>query len=584
MTERQRSLVTAESELLLDNVSILHELGFLAGHRSQGKSIGLLTSCDSRPASQTYPLFLGGMLVVEKQLETLDQTPPDIGERLIQYIITTRTQQGQPVTNEEIAQIREQIAEGQLSEQLAVLASGDEQQDMVDINMLPEEFSGQRTSLAEYTARYSKKPSKEDILENKRLALAYWQALTSDLETLYGEVDLPSALLAELLLDPPFLQTIVSSGPNLDEAAKRRHLAYFDEMLGFIKNLNPTGHFDTFQETTGTYQVDWIEEEPSPQVSDFDREYLKEVYHLAKKMLAGDFEIDEIHNLLGKTILRRGRFFNLVEKGHQQIAVVPAEPEPLTFADIGGYEEQRAFYQKLLGHLNSRNTIIADLRIILAAGKSGTGKSLGVTAFTNALPDHARALFLDHSTPVAEYLKALELARFHPELELFVVIEDIDTLAGKRDSSATGFFLEIDSAIPGATPHNLHLLATTNRPDVIDPAIIRPGRTPKILVYPDKPPLETRQAIIQIHARRQNLALSQEALKLIAEKTADLTPDEIQHIVWSLVFNDVAQPTEQDIDGFVAEIRQRHEAERASRDLFRSTTPEILPEIRALFS
>lgn len=559
MTAEHRDDETVSIELLSGKANVLSELSFLAGHGGPGKFRGLLTSGDNRPNLQHYPFFLGGILVVEAQLEELGKTPPDMGERFIQHLVMSRLQEGRLITDEEIAGIREQIAQGRLSQQLAVLAGSDDQQEMVvDINLLPPEFSGRRTPLAEFTALYSKRSSQEDIMENKRLMLAHWHALASDLEVLYGEVNLRAALLAELLLDPPFLETIVF-GQNLDETARRRHAAYFNEVLGFAQKFAPATHFNNFQEATQAHQVGWIEEEQPPPVSDFDREYLGEVYNLAKKMLAEDFEIDEVYGLLGKTILRRSRFFNLEKIGHQ-VVLVPVKPESLTFADIGGYDEQTQFYRRLLEHIENCSPILADLRIILAAGKPGTGKSLGVTAFVNALPDHGRALFLDHSDPLAEYEKALELARFHPELEVFAVIEDIDTLAGSRSSFATGFFLEIDSAIPEAMPTNLHILATTNRPDVIDSAITRPGRTAKVLVYTDGPDTATRKRIIEIQACRQKLDLDQPTLELIGQKTKGLTPDEIRHIIWSLIFNNITQPTEVDIDGFVAEIQQRHQA------------------------
>ena len=546
--ERQ-SLVGREKSIVLRELSFLTSGGLFP--------LGILTTGDCRVVTGLYPQILAGMRQVYEQVE-----PPQIPEApeyFVERYLLQQFEAGHPVSDQDVDRLREDLQAGKYSRQLDLVrrSLGEEQGSkmVVDMDLSPSK-AAQEGGLS--SGQYLPDPTGDAIIDNKRQIMMHVQAMREDLKTLYGEVNIQTALLTELLLDAPFLSDLISN-KLLDEQAFRRHSAYLQEAIDFVQSIRAEQRIKAFEDATQEFAVSWVATFPPMAITPFDKNYLAKIYAVAQRMLGGEVNLDELHNLLRETVLRRGRVFKAVTKKDNHLELVPAEPESLSWEDIGGYQENTRFLQIMLKKTANKDPLIGDLNIILLAGKPGTGKSLAVSAFLNNLPGNARGIFVDRQDTQRTYVGIVGLAKLHPKLEIFVVIEDIDR------GALTGTLLNIDSADPDALPVNVHLIATTNKPEVIDPAVKRPGRTSEILVY-ESPDEESRREIVRIHIQRYGLDLDESVVTMMISMTDGFTPDEIRHTVYSMKLVDITKPTEEDIGRFVEKMKLRRGAVDTSED------------------
>ncbi|MFH1535819.1 MAG: ATP-binding protein [Patescibacteria group bacterium] len=474
---------------------------------------------------------------------------------------------GTLLSNEEVTELRKKMDAGGFSEQFDAYKRFRE---AARYSNLGSNSTRQKGRFDEYKTIQGD----EDLTFNKRACLARIAAVRSDLGMVYGEVDYKRALLLELVLSSPFLGTIVRGEP-IDDDARQRHLAYLGEITQFANGFDFDKRVQNFEEYTNKYPIRWTDEPDPCDIPEFDKVYVRRVYDLAGEIMGGEINLDRLYSILSETILRRGKVFkaqSIQTDDGRMVQVLPEQLKPLYFDDIAGYKDQKRFLQVLAAKTGLHDPTIDDIRMIIFAGKPGLGKSLGVRAFLNALPENAKGVVITLDSEessrghLPEYNTLMRLASFHPGLHLFAVIEDIDAFAGDRlHFAGTRKFLELDSTTSDSAPSNFHLIATTNRPDVIDPAVTRPGRTAKILVY-NEPDQEERKEIARIHGEKNNYQLSEKTLNLIAKKAEGFTPDEIRHVLWSLRFEDVQNPTKQDIEKAISEIHSRHTIEKEAKD------------------
>merc|ERR1711997_243730 len=114
------------------------------------------------------------------------------------------------------------------------------------------------------------------------------------------------------------------------------------------------------------------------------------------------------------------------------------------------------------------------------------------------------------------------MARQHAPSIIFM--DEIDSIGGTRIDSSKGgdsevqrTMLELLNQLDGFEPaNNIKVVMATNRIDILDPALLRPGRIDRKIEFPN-PNLENRISIMQIHSRKMNL-LRNIDLRSIAEK------------------------------------------------------------------
>lgn len=229
------------------------------------------------------------------------------------------------------------------------------------------------------------------------------------------------------------------------------------------------------------------------------------------------------------------------------ISILPSSKDPIvgaselesrpdvTFDDIGGLEIQieelrEVIELPLVDPEAFRKVGIDPPKGVLLIGPPGCGKTLIAKAIANA----TRATFLRMvgSELVQKYIGegsrlVRELFQFARERSPSIIfLDEIDSIAGSRTDSSTSAdrevyrtLIQLLAELDGFDPlGEVRIIAATNRPDILDPAILRPGRIDRIVEIP-LPDISSRIEIFRVHTRRMNLdnEVSLEAISLITE-------------------------------------------------------------------
>ncbi len=186
----------------------------------------------------------------------------------------------------------------------------------------------------------------------------------------------------------------------------------------------------------------------------------------------------------------------------------------VSWEDIGDLEEVKALINKYVVAAMQRRDVLQKLGIepihgLLLFGPPGVGKTLVAKATANML----RANFIE--------LNGAELARVGPERAAAIVkdvfnmarenapaiifIDEIDSVAPPRDSPLgavwSGVVSQLLTEMDGLRElNNIIVIAATNRPWSIDPALLRPGRFDKVIYIPP-PDRDARREILRVHLR-----------------------------------------------------------------------------------
>ena len=197
------------------------------------------------------------------------------------------------------------------------------------------------------------------------------------------------------------------------------------------------------------------------------------------------------------------------------------EKPPITYEEIGGLKEalrevREAVEEPMLKPEVFRRVGIEPPKAVLLVGPPGTGKTLMAKAVANRTK--ASFVRLVGSELVQKYIG--EGARLVRELfELaqerapsIVFIDELDAIGAKRLELATSGDREVQrtlmqllAAMDGFEPlSDVKIIGATNRPDILDTALMRPGRFDRIVQFP-LPDGEARLEIFRIHTRGMNI-------------------------------------------------------------------------------
>lgn len=197
------------------------------------------------------------------------------------------------------------------------------------------------------------------------------------------------------------------------------------------------------------------------------------------------------------------------------------------FDDIGGQEVAKRELLEALDFVRDRETVqqlgIRPLKGILLTGPPGTGKTLLAKAaanytdsvFVSASGSEFVELYAGVGAQRVRQLfnKARQLATKMNKQSAIIFIDEIEIIAGKRgshsshleyDQTLNQLLVEMDGIKPEESV-NIVVIAATNRADMLDPAILRPGRFDR-QVKVDLPDREGRMHILNIHAKGKPLA------------------------------------------------------------------------------
>jgi proteasome regulatory subunit len=214
---------------------------------------------------------------------------------------------------------------------------------------------------------------------------------------------------------------------------------------------------------------------------------------------------------------------DLSEETDVRARVMEVEESPgVNYEDIGGLEEQMNEVRETVELPLESPEMFTDVGIeppsgVLLHGPPGTGKTMLAKAVANQTD--ATFIKMAGSELVHKFIgegaklvrDLFEVAREHEPAVIF--IDEIDAIASKRTDSKTSGDAEVQrtmmqllSEMDGFEERGeVRIIAATNRFDMLDRAILRPGRFDRLIEVP-KPNAEGREKIFEIHTRGMNLA------------------------------------------------------------------------------
>lgn len=221
------------------------------------------------------------------------------------------------------------------------------------------------------------------------------------------------------------------------------------------------------------------------------------------------------------------------------------EKTKVTFADVAGLEEAKQELQEIVEFLkHPRKFVEMGARVpkgILLVGPPGTGKTL----LARAVAGEAGVPFFSISgSDFVEMFVGVGAARVRDLFETakknapcIVFIDELDAVGRQRGAGLGGghdereqtlnqLLVEMDGFEPNS---GIIVMAATNRPDVLDPALLRPGRFDRKVVV-DRPDVEGRYEILKIHSRNKPLAPDVD-LKLLARRTPGFVGADLENVM-----------------------------------------------------
>ena len=231
--------------------------------------------------------------------------------------------------------------------------------------------------------------------------------------------------------------------------------------------------------------------------------------------------------------------------GHARTRTLSDQSKPVTFDDVAGAEEEKGELQEIVEFLRDPERFTAlgacSPAGVLLVGPPGTGKTL----IAKAVAGEAGVHFLSISgSDFVELYVGVGASRVRDlfeqakkEAPAIVFIDEIDAVGRRRGAGLGGghdereqtlnqLLVEMDGF---GSNEGVIVLAATNRQDILDPALLRPGRFDR-QIYVGLPDIRGREAILKVHAKRKPLA-EDVSLAQIAQATAGFTGADLANLL-----------------------------------------------------
>jgi cell division protease FtsH len=217
----------------------------------------------------------------------------------------------------------------------------------------------------------------------------------------------------------------------------------------------------------------------------------------------------------------------------------------ITFADVAGDKEAKIELQEVVEFLKNPKKF-SDLgaklpKGVLLMGRPGTGKTLLARAVAGeaGVPFYhlSGSEFVEMFVGVGASRVRDLFARAKKSAPCIVFIDEIDAVGRQRGAGLGGSHDEREQTLnqilvemDGFDPNiGVIVVAATNRPDVLDPALLRPGRFDRRVVL-DLPDINDREEILKIHAKNKPLA-SDVNIRRIAERTPGFSGADLMNLL-----------------------------------------------------
>ncbi len=217
----------------------------------------------------------------------------------------------------------------------------------------------------------------------------------------------------------------------------------------------------------------------------------------------------------------------------------------ITFKDVAGLKEEKEELAEIVDFLKFPNKYKKlGARIpkgVLMVGRPGTGK----TYLTRAVAGEAGVPFFSISgSDFVEMFVGVGASRVRDMFETakknspcIVFIDEIDAVGRKRGAGLGGghdereqtlnqLLVEMDGF---AENEGIIIIAATNRPDILDPALLRPGRFDRQIMV-GLPDIEARKAILEVHSKNKPMSPTVD-FKVVARGTPGFTPADLENVL-----------------------------------------------------
>jgi proteasome regulatory subunit len=286
----------------------------------------------------------------------------------------------------------------------------------------------------------------------------------------------------------------------------------------------------------------------------------------------------------GDLVLVNDKYLSIIDKlpekfdsEHNIKAFFVEERPKVGFKDVIGLDEQIEELKEVIEYPLKYPELFKKLNIeppkgVLLYGPPGTGKTLLAKAVANE--SNAKFIYVSASELVQKYIgegaklvrEIFELARKNAPSIIF--IDEIDAIAHQRDEGLTGGEREVArtlnqllTELDGFRPlDNVKVIAATNRIEILDPALLRPGRFDK-LIKVDLPDKKAREEMFKYYLKKSNY--KNVNFKLLAEKTEGFSGADIKAVVTEAgllaIKNKRSYITQEDLEKAIKKMKKRKE-------------------------
>ena len=217
----------------------------------------------------------------------------------------------------------------------------------------------------------------------------------------------------------------------------------------------------------------------------------------------------------------------------------------VTFKDVAGVEEEKEELEEIVEFLkNPKKFTDMGARIpkgVLLVGQPGTGKTLLAKAVAG---EAGVPFFIMSGSDFVEMFVGVGASRVRDLFEqakknapCIIFIDEIDAVGRQRGAGLGGghdereqtlnqLLVEMDGF---GTNEGVIVLAATNRPDVLDKALLRPGRFDRQIVV-SSPDVKAREQILEVHSRKKKISDDVD-LKVIAKNTAGFAGADLENVL-----------------------------------------------------
>ena len=230
--------------------------------------------------------------------------------------------------------------------------------------------------------------------------------------------------------------------------------------------------------------------------------------------------------------------------GRSKAKLISPDTPKVTFADVAGADEAKEELQEVIEFLKDPakfSRLGGRLpKGVLLVGPPGTGKTLLARAVAG---EAERPFFQMSGSDFVEMFVGVGASRVRDLFEqgkahapCIIFVDEIDAVGRHRGAGLGGGHDEREQTLNALlvemdgfeTNEAVILLAATNRPDVLDPALLRPGRFDRQVVV-DLPDLRGRESVLRVHAKKLPLADDVE-LQLIARGTPGMSGADLENV------------------------------------------------------